>query len=185
MEALFKSCDAVVVPSRNEPFGIVVLEATWSFCVAIETLRAHGLHIWVGVLECAVTIVKFWSWSDLFASDLPWLRVSMKTKRAKQIVLLLIACTCTFLYLKSYQTPIFNQEQPLSAPPAAPPQHQHQHHHGRPHSHHDPQPLLLPLVLLSVLLPVFELSTDCLQWFCYPNRASREEEPAGNTGFLL
>ncbi|CAE8614205.1 unnamed protein product [Polarella glacialis] len=25
--ALFKSCDAVVVPSRNEPFGIVVLEA--------------------------------------------------------------------------------------------------------------------------------------------------------------
>ena len=91
MEALFKSCDAVVVPSRNEPFGIVVLEATWSFCVAIETLRAQGLRIWVGVLECAVTIVKFWSWSDLFASDLPWLRVSMKTKRAKQIVMLLIA----------------------------------------------------------------------------------------------
>lgn len=27
LEALFKSCDAVVVPSRNEPFGIVVLEA--------------------------------------------------------------------------------------------------------------------------------------------------------------
>jgi len=27
LKALFKSCDAVVVPSRNEPFGIVVLEA--------------------------------------------------------------------------------------------------------------------------------------------------------------
>eukprot|EP00929_Paragymnodinium_shiwhaense_P042980 TRINITY_DN22156_c0_g2_i1.p1 TRINITY_DN22156_c0_g2~~TRINITY_DN22156_c0_g2_i1.p1 ORF type:complete len:1969 (-),score=563.19 TRINITY_DN22156_c0_g2_i1:210-6116(-) len=27
LQALFKSCDAVVVPSRNEPFGIVVLEA--------------------------------------------------------------------------------------------------------------------------------------------------------------
>jgi len=27
LKALFRSCDAVVVPSRNEPFGIVVLEA--------------------------------------------------------------------------------------------------------------------------------------------------------------
>eukprot|EP00931_Biecheleriopsis_adriatica_P014933 TRINITY_DN11708_c0_g2_i1.p1 TRINITY_DN11708_c0_g2~~TRINITY_DN11708_c0_g2_i1.p1 ORF type:complete len:2023 (-),score=410.01 TRINITY_DN11708_c0_g2_i1:153-6221(-) len=27
LKALFKACDAVVVPSRNEPFGIVVLEA--------------------------------------------------------------------------------------------------------------------------------------------------------------
>eukprot|EP00932_Pfiesteria_piscicida_P004284 SRR837773.14189.p2 GENE.SRR837773.14189~~SRR837773.14189.p2 ORF type:complete len:406 (+),score=143.73 SRR837773.14189:78-1220(+) len=27
LKALFKSCDAVIVPSRNEPFGIVVLEA--------------------------------------------------------------------------------------------------------------------------------------------------------------
>jgi 1,4-alpha-glucan branching enzyme len=27
LKSLFKSCDAVVVPSRNEPFGIVVLEA--------------------------------------------------------------------------------------------------------------------------------------------------------------
>eukprot|EP00929_Paragymnodinium_shiwhaense_P042984 TRINITY_DN22156_c0_g4_i1.p1 TRINITY_DN22156_c0_g4~~TRINITY_DN22156_c0_g4_i1.p1 ORF type:complete len:2062 (-),score=644.88 TRINITY_DN22156_c0_g4_i1:444-6629(-) len=27
LKALFKSCDAVVIPSRNEPFGIVVLEA--------------------------------------------------------------------------------------------------------------------------------------------------------------
>jgi len=27
LKALFKTCDAVVVPSRNEPFGIVVLEA--------------------------------------------------------------------------------------------------------------------------------------------------------------
>lgn len=29
LKSLFKACDAVVVPSRNEPFGIVVLEA-WS-----------------------------------------------------------------------------------------------------------------------------------------------------------
>ena len=82
------------------------------------------------------------------------------------------SCTCTFLYLKSYQTPIFNQEQPLSAPPAAPPQHQHQHH-GRPHSHHDPQPLLLPLVLLSVLLPVFELSTDCFAVVLLPKQGEQ------------
>ena len=30
-QALFKSCDAVIVPSRNEPFGIVVLEAHGRF----------------------------------------------------------------------------------------------------------------------------------------------------------
>ena len=30
-QALFKSCDAVIVPSRNEPFGIVVLEAHGTF----------------------------------------------------------------------------------------------------------------------------------------------------------
>ena len=29
LRSLFKSCDAVCVPSRNEPFGIVILEA-WS-----------------------------------------------------------------------------------------------------------------------------------------------------------
>ena len=27
LRSLFKSCDAVCVPSRNEPFGIVILEA--------------------------------------------------------------------------------------------------------------------------------------------------------------
>lgn len=29
LKSLFKMCDAVIIPSRNEPFGIVVLEA-WS-----------------------------------------------------------------------------------------------------------------------------------------------------------
>ncbi|XP_026190049.1 uncharacterized protein LOC34619934 [Cyclospora cayetanensis] len=41
LHALFKSCDAVVVPSRNEPFGIVVLEA-WSAAKPVVATNSGG-----------------------------------------------------------------------------------------------------------------------------------------------
>ncbi|PFH31917.1 glycosyltransferase [Besnoitia besnoiti] len=41
LHALFKSCDAVVVPSRNEPFGIVVLEA-WSSGKPVVATNSGG-----------------------------------------------------------------------------------------------------------------------------------------------
>ncbi|CDJ53637.1 glycan synthetase, putative [Eimeria brunetti] len=41
LHALFKSCDAVVVPSRNEPFGIVVLEA-WSASKPVVATNSGG-----------------------------------------------------------------------------------------------------------------------------------------------
>ncbi len=39
LKALFRSCDAVVVPSRNEPFGIVVLEAWVAGKPVVATTR--------------------------------------------------------------------------------------------------------------------------------------------------
>ena len=38
---LFKSADLIVVPSRNEPFGIVILEA-WSASKAVVATRTGG-----------------------------------------------------------------------------------------------------------------------------------------------
>ncbi len=38
---LFKSCDCVCVPSRNEPFGIVILEA-WSACKPVVATESGG-----------------------------------------------------------------------------------------------------------------------------------------------
>ena len=38
---LFKACDCVVVPSRNEPFGIVILEA-WSSCKPVVATSNGG-----------------------------------------------------------------------------------------------------------------------------------------------
>jgi glycosyltransferase involved in cell wall biosynthesis len=43
---LFKSCDAVCVPSRNEPFGIVVLEA-WAAGKPVVATRNGGPHEFV------------------------------------------------------------------------------------------------------------------------------------------
>ncbi|CEL94386.1 unnamed protein product [Vitrella brassicaformis CCMP3155] len=41
LKSLFKACDAVVVPSRNEPFGIVVLEA-WSASKPVVATTCGG-----------------------------------------------------------------------------------------------------------------------------------------------
>jgi glycosyltransferase involved in cell wall biosynthesis len=38
---LFKSCDIVAVPSRNEPFGIVILEG-WSACKPVVSTKRGG-----------------------------------------------------------------------------------------------------------------------------------------------
>jgi glycosyltransferase involved in cell wall biosynthesis len=40
---LFKSCDVVCVPSRNEPFGIVILEA-WAASKPVVVTRNGGPH---------------------------------------------------------------------------------------------------------------------------------------------
>jgi len=41
LKALFKSCDALVVPSRNEPFGVVVLEA-WAAGKPVVATKSSG-----------------------------------------------------------------------------------------------------------------------------------------------
>jgi glycosyltransferase involved in cell wall biosynthesis len=41
LASLYKACDAVCVPSRNEPFGIVVLEA-WSAGKPVVSTRNGG-----------------------------------------------------------------------------------------------------------------------------------------------
>jgi glycosyltransferase involved in cell wall biosynthesis len=47
---LFKACDIVAVPSRNEPFGIVILEG-WSACKPVVSTRRGGPteFVWHGV----------------------------------------------------------------------------------------------------------------------------------------
>jgi glycosyltransferase involved in cell wall biosynthesis len=47
---LFKACDIVAVPSRNEPFGIVILEG-WSACKPVVSTRRGGPNefVWHGV----------------------------------------------------------------------------------------------------------------------------------------
>ena len=52
LKALFKSCDAVIVPSRNEPFGIVVLEA-----------RGIGIRRRMDILDI---YVHRWIWSSVY-----------------------------------------------------------------------------------------------------------------------
>ena len=47
---LFKACDIVAVPSRNEPFGIVILEG-WSACKPVVSTKRGGPaeFVWHGV----------------------------------------------------------------------------------------------------------------------------------------
>ncbi len=47
---LFKACDVVAVPSRNEPFGIVILEG-WSACKPVVSTKRGGPaeFVWHGV----------------------------------------------------------------------------------------------------------------------------------------
>ncbi len=48
--SLFKSCDIVAVPSRNEPFGIVILEAWSSYKPVVSTKRGGPAEfVWHGV----------------------------------------------------------------------------------------------------------------------------------------
>ena len=47
---LFKACDIVAVPSRNEPFGIVILEAWSSYKPVVSTKRGGPAEfVWHGV----------------------------------------------------------------------------------------------------------------------------------------
>ncbi|MEI6233730.1 MAG: glycosyltransferase family 4 protein [Planctomycetota bacterium] len=47
---LFKACDVVAVPSRNEPFGIVILEAWSSYKPVVSTKRGGPAEfVWHGV----------------------------------------------------------------------------------------------------------------------------------------
>jgi len=53
--SLFKSADAVCVPSRNEPFGIVILEA-WSARKPVVTTRNGGPAEFVEHLDTGITV---------------------------------------------------------------------------------------------------------------------------------
>lgn len=57
LHALFKSCDAVVVPSRNEPFGIVVLEA-WSAGKPVVATNSGGPRDFVNPNVTGVLVVR-------------------------------------------------------------------------------------------------------------------------------
>ena len=57
LHALFKSCDAVVVPSRNEPFGIVVLEA-WSAAKPVVATNSGGPRDFVNPNVTGVLVVS-------------------------------------------------------------------------------------------------------------------------------
>ncbi len=57
---LFNSCDMLAVPSRNEPFGIVVLEA-WDACKP-----AIGTHA-VSLIDNFVNGIKAWPYPDSIA----------------------------------------------------------------------------------------------------------------------
>ena len=57
LHALFKSCDAVVVPSRNEPFGIVVLEA-WSASKPVVATNSGGPRDFVNPNITGVLVVS-------------------------------------------------------------------------------------------------------------------------------
>ena len=47
---LFKACDVVAVPSRNEPFGIVILEGWSAFKPVVSTKRGGPSEfVWHGV----------------------------------------------------------------------------------------------------------------------------------------
>lgn len=57
LHALFKSCDAVVVPSRNEPFGIVVLEA-WSASKPVVATNSGGPRDFVNPNITGILVVS-------------------------------------------------------------------------------------------------------------------------------
>lgn len=62
LQELFKSCDAVVVPSRNEPFGIVVLEA-WSAGKPVVATNSGGPRDFVNPNVTGILVVRnVWLW---------------------------------------------------------------------------------------------------------------------------
>lgn len=68
MHALFKSCDAVVIPSRNEPFGIVVLEA-WSSGKPVVATKCGGPRDFVNPDHTGYLVVRVTISFILFGSN--------------------------------------------------------------------------------------------------------------------
>jgi glycosyltransferase involved in cell wall biosynthesis len=74
---LYKSCDVVCVPSRNEPFGIVILEA-WSAGKPVVSTKNGGPEEFVwhavnGLKVCANPDSIAWGLGTVFA-DFEWAR---------------------------------------------------------------------------------------------------------------
>src|SRR5207248_7507118 len=72
---LFKACDVVAVPSRNEPFGIVILEGWSAHKPVVSTKRGGPAEfVWHGVngLQVEDTVDSVARGLGILLADLSW-----------------------------------------------------------------------------------------------------------------